>query len=317
MPYARRELRDFARTLAAIDGDADAEALARLDAGGFLLGPGESVNNLRERALRLFDRLDCLDAGLARRGAATLGPGMPEVGANDRIDSRLLEEAGQITERLYGFRLMWAPGFYLAAVGGGGWRWRVGCAWGDADGGMAFLGLRREFRDRARFAFCDRAEILSHELCHLARWPFGGDERLEEFYAYRTSKRPLRRYLGNCFASPRDAPLFVSPVLALMAATAARAVTGGGWPIWPFWTAAMAGPLYLLGKNRAARARWFRAERNLRRIGVALPSAVLFRCVWEEMPFLAAAADANALRRFAREQPDSRWRVIERRFLST
>ena len=288
------------------------ETLVRLDAEGFLLGPDETVPAARARGLRLCDRLDQLDGEIAAGGGARLGRELWPLAEADRIDGDWIAASDDLTCALYGFRLAWAPGFYFTA---GRWRLWGGCAWADAEEGMALFLLRREFRDQDRFLIYRRAEILAHERCHLARWPFPADLRLEEFHAYRTSQSPLRRYLGNCFSGPWDAPLFAAPAFATAVAQAVRTATGGAWPMDIFWGLTVAGPAWLLAKNHVARQRYFRAEAALRALGAARPEAILFRTRWAELPPLAEVACRDALDDFVRERPDPRWRVIAKRFL--
>jgi len=293
----------------AVEIGAAVDVMARLDDAGFLAGPGESAPAVRARGLKLCDRLDRLDdecSGPA--GAGPLGPALAFRDV-DRIDPALIVRAGDATDRLYGFRLEWAPGFYWTV---GAWKLWGGCAWGDPEEGLALFLLRREFRDRECFFIYGRGEILAHELCHVARWPFAAGDRLEEFHAYQTSGQPLRRYLGNCFSSTADALLFAAPSMLLAVAQAARVAGGGEWPMELFWGLALAGPLWLLLKNHAARQRYFAAHENLRRLGVAWPEAVLFRAEWTELPALASLPDRNALACLA--ETDWRWRATARRF---
>ena len=84
------------------------------------------------------------------------------------------------------------------------------------------------------------------------------DVPLEEFFAYRTSPSPFRRYLGNCFIRDYDALLFVIPVFILLGSVLLQSFWLPALPVWPFWIVALAYPAYLLFRN----ARSFFAARN-------------------------------------------------------
>ncbi|MCX6990520.1 MAG: hypothetical protein NTX49_05595 [Chlamydiae bacterium] len=51
-------------------------------------------------------------------------------------------------------------------------------------------------------------EVLSHEMFHAARIEYK-EPKYEEIFAYKTSKIPIRRYLGPLFQSPKESYLFV------------------------------------------------------------------------------------------------------------
>ena len=185
----------------------------------------------------------------------------------------------------------------------------------DTELPFSFFLIRGAFRSRERWFLYNRRELLAHELCHSMRQPLR-DVPLEEFFAYRTSPSPFRRYLGNCFIRDTDALLFVLPVFVLLGAVMVQSFVWPVLPAWPFWIAALAYPAFLFYRNAAARRRVFRAARKLREFGVAKPMAVLFRSTTPEIGELGALKSREEFAACLAEKRDLRWEVIKFRFLS-
>ena len=280
-----------------------------LDAAGFLPGPGESAEAFLARVQAITDAENSLQEQLAAEGTATVFESI-HLSREDAIPPEIIEEAGDLTETLYGFRARHVPGFFLSRDVGLLWG---GCMIGDTVEPLAVFLIRGIFRTRERWLFYNRRELQAHELCHSMRQSLH-DVELEEFFAYRTSPSRLRRYLGNCFIRDYDAILFVIPTLLLLAAQIAQSFLLPQLPVWPFWILALAYPAWLLVRNQRARNRYFRAERNLTRWGIARPRAVLFRCT---TPEIIEIGRMKQMEEFAPLlERDLRWRVIAARFLN-
>ena len=288
----------------------EVEQLISLDRQGFIPGARETSAEFRKRVEEVRERYAEFDRELEtekRReifGAYTVTP-------EDRIAPELLDEAAEVTERLYGFAVRHVPGFYLRRGMGPFWG---GCMLGDPETGFAVFLLRNAFRKRRKFLNYRRDELLAHELCHTARQSLD-EPVLEEYFAYRTSASALRRYLGNCFITDADAWGFVLPVLLLPAAEAVKAGWLPNFPTWIFWLAAAAVPLWLLARNLWSRRLAGRAWRSVAAAGAANPGAVLFRCTLDETTALGRMT-ADEVRRFVRERRtvSPRWAVIAARF---
>lgn len=286
--------------------------LAAWDAAGFLIGENEDAEAFLHRMEET--------AGVNAEFEEELAKGEPvtvfdqfEVSADRRISPELADEAAEITDRLYGFRASHVPGFYLTREIGALWG---GCLIGDPDARFAVFLLRDAFRRHRRFLNYRRDELLAHELCHSVRHVMN-EPVLEEYFAYRTSPSALRRYLGNCFISDRDAWLFLIPVMLLPAAELVRALWLPGFPSWIFWLTAAVYPVYLLCRNALSRRLPERARRVLTAAGVAKPDAVLFRCTLPELSEIAGA-DPGAIAAMvdAKAAGSLRWQVMRARFFS-
>ncbi len=291
----------------------DLDALAGLDAAGHLIAPGESFEAYVERLCDTSDRLYELEGLIKSSGGQELCPGVL-VENKDRIPAETLAEAEAETERLYGFKIDWVPGFFLSKGVGALWG---GCAISFPGNGPSVFLIRSSFRSKERWFIYDRDELMAHELCHVARTPLA-DRPLEEHFAYQTSKSALRRCTGNCFQTQWDAILFILPVFVLLGAQICRSFAGWNVPAWPFWLFAGAVPFLLLVRNQIARATLAKAERALKGIGCAKPAPLLFRCSMEETKEIAGAS-VERLREIIEEKvrdPKSpRWAVIAKRFM--
>lgn len=294
--------------------DFDLGRLAELDASGLIPAPGESLDAFCGRLSRLSSRYAALEGELSSKGRLELLPGLV-LGPESKISPEILAEAASITEGLYKFRIDWVPGFFLSEGVGALWG---GCAISFPEGHSVFL-VRSSFAARRRWFIYDRDELLSHELCHVARAPLM-DRPFEEHFAYQTAKSRLRRYMGNCFQSRLDALIFIVPVFILLGAQMLRTFTALEFPAWPFWLAAGAAPLWLLVRNAFSRRTCFKAGDALREIGCKDPRAMLFRCAKEEIREIASLRhDPAGLREFVMRKAGAelRWSIMKFRFMET
>lgn len=286
------------------------EKLAELDAAGFLIRENEQAEDFLQRVSDIAGTYEAFDAELAANDQVVVFDTF-SVSAADRISPELPEEAAAITGDLYGFAVRHVPGFYLTKQIGLLWG---GCLIGDPDANFAVFLLRNAFRKHRRFLNYRREELLAHELCHSVRHVLE-EPLLEEYFAYQTSPSPLRRYLGNCFISDRDAWGFLLPVMLLPAAELLRALWNPAFPSWIFWILAAVYPAFLLIRNFRSRRLVDRARRSLINAGAKQVEAVLFRCTLSEIAgFAAMSADEADKWITGKCQQSPRWQVIYERF---
>jgi hypothetical protein len=187
----------------------------------------------------------------------------------------------------------------------------------DPDEHFSVMLLRNAFRKHRRFLNYTRDELLAHELCHSVRQSLT-EITLEEYFAYRTSKSPVRRYLGNCFIRDIDALLFVLPMLLLPVVEILRAVRFPEFPTWPFWILALLYPAKLLIRNARSRAVVNRARAALKSCNVRQVEAVLFRSTLDELKtFPEFAGSPEKFLQWAKQHSETelRWQIILRRFI--
>ena len=275
------------------------EALVRLDALGLFAAPGEDFAAFAERleVLRRATREVCEMPGT--QGRLQAAPGVV-VRRGDAIPAEIRSEAWQATEALYGIRPEWVPGFFVNERFGFLWG---GCSLFDPESGLNLFIIRRVFRNRKRWLCYHRTELMAHELCHAARQVLN-DWQFEEYFAYRTAKSPLRRYLGNCFVRPCDAWGFLLPVLLLPVMQFLTVLHLWRGPVWPFWILAGLYPSFLLLRNGRARRLVKQAEKKLRGAGLTAPWPILFRLTAAEIRTVARSRDPEAaLRQWCAGEP--------------
>ena len=180
--------------------------------------------------------------------------------------------------------------------------------------------LRNSFRTSPDYLVYNRDELIAHESCHAARSPMGNDWQMEEFFAYRTSSRSFRRYMGNCFILKSDALVFLAPAFLVLLQQILRTLCFHGFPFWPAWTVLVLSISYLLCRNQFARNRFFRAKKNIMKFyslsGTAADS-FLFRCTWQEISAIAGVSGKNACSIMLKntETCDLRRRTALKRFI--
>ncbi len=289
----------------------DLDSLFSLDSNGFFLAPEESLQEYKKRILLTAEKIAHIDKELRENGEYALFDEM-HFRSEDCIPSEIMSEAAEITRRLYGFAVDWAPGFFLSQ--GVGFLWG-GCAISLPEERIMLFLLRNSFAKKKRWFIYRRDELLSHELCHIARMPLC-DRTFEEHFAYQTSNSRFRRYIGNCFRSKWDSIFFLAPVMILLAVQIAILLLELPVPIWPFWILAGAYPAYLIARNHMTRIQYFRARKVLLEFGAAHPDFVLFRCSKEEIVEISRIRDNNKAKEWLKNKAASelRWRIIMRYF---
>lgn len=288
------------------------EELTELDAAGFIAGCGETEEAFLMRVSRIRTAHAAFEQRLETEGEAEALEGIV-VRQADAVPKEFYDAPAETTMRLYGFAVRHVPGFFLSRKVG--WLWG-GCLIGDPELDFSLFLLRGTFRNRDKWLFYRRDELLAHELCHSARQALG-ETTLEEFFAYRTSPSKLRRTFGNCFIRDMDAVLFVLPSLLLLAAELLRGFFFPAFPAWIFWIPALAYPAFLLIRNQISLNLVRRTQKALVKCGVAEPFAMMFRCTRNELKQLSRIGSPEELRAFAANRGNSevRWRIIGARFL--
>jgi hypothetical protein len=95
--------------------------------------------------------------------------------------------------------------------------WHGGCAWifqMDESAPLgAFLQLRNPFKNNKKYlGIYDRQELITHEICHVARMAFE-EPVFEEHLAYRTSDSKWRRWIGPIIRNSIESMFFFLSLL--------------------------------------------------------------------------------------------------------
>ncbi|MBN1863461.1 MAG: hypothetical protein JW808_01030 [Victivallales bacterium] len=292
----------------------DLDTLALLDANGIIAAPDDNIVSFKKRHRKLLSNIIEFEKELQDKEKIPLFDSIT-VSSKSKIPDNIIMEAAEINRTRYHFQIQWIPGFFTSQSLGLLWG---GCAISFPENALSIFLIRANFAKKRRWLLYRRDELLSHEICHIARIPIN-DRAFEEHFAYALSPSRLRRYLGNCFQSSRDATLFLTPFLILLAAQTTQFIFNiDKLPIFPFWILAALYPAFLLARNQKSRNTISKARKNLAKAGLSRPDAILFRCTRDEIYTIAAfSRDMPALREWLGKRARSRlrWRIIYERFI--
>ncbi len=285
------------------------DLLAELDAAGFFAEPGETFEDYHARLKRVHEKYRAISEELETEAEFAPFDDL-KFSKDDLIGDEVMAEAAEITYALYAFKIDWVLGFFLSSNLGLLWG---GCAISVPEEDFSLFLIRKSFRSAKKWFIYRRDELLSHELCHIARAPLN-DYRFEEHFAYQTSFSRLRRYMGNCFIYRYDALGFIMPVMLLLFIQIMITLEVVRLPIWPFWLVAGLYPIWLFIRNQLSRNMIHKAQSKLAKI-CALPAAVLFRCSATEIDQFAKVADDSIGKLWQEKvEHELRWQVIDYRF---
>ena len=287
--------------------------LAEADSNGFIMAPGENISDYRKRLFDMGNSYSEIEKDIQNTKDYNIF-GEFVLNTEKRINTEILDEAAELTRKYYDFSINWVPGFFLSKSLGFLWG---GCAISFPENQVSVFIIRANFAEKKRWLFYRRDELLAHELCHVARMPVK-DRTFEELFAYRLSPSRLRRYMGNCFRHDYDAVLFIVPIFLLLAAQVSRLFFNleRKIPILPFWITAAAYPLFLLLRNHFNRNVFFRAKRNLEKVGISKPLPILFRAAVDELGKISELKNPDELKKWldGKSESELRWKVMKFRF---
>jgi hypothetical protein len=127
-----------------------------------------------------------------------------ELKASSRLSKDQLKKDGQRCLERYGICPNWVPAYTdnqgLPLLTGG----MAVQIWDEAQvSPKTWFQLKATYRDRPKWLIYERSEIISHEMCHVARLHLNS-KRYEETLAYGVSHSWLRKTLGGALLTPRD-----------------------------------------------------------------------------------------------------------------
>jgi hypothetical protein len=293
----------------------DLPTLARFDAQGILLGPGESGAQLAARVRQLASHIAELRQELSRDGKVDFQ--FTQFAAVDEIPPAVFAAARARTEELYGFSIDWVPGFYTQYRMG---LLFAGCAFYSYEDYFALFILRRSFQARERWLIYSRTELMAHELCHIAH--LGLNSRsYEEIFAYQTATSPFRRWVGGVLRTPRETAILMTTVLALLGAQCLNLALRPPerWHDFPMPQLFALAGLIIAGIVVQYLVALWRVRRAQARLRLVAPAAraILFRCTDAEIAALAALpGEPAAVSAWLaeRQAAELRWRVTLHRF---
>lgn len=286
-------------TLKAVAGE-DLKVLAKLDKHGLMPIPGEDAGAFAERLARLAEALQLLAHDVRKNGNFEVAPGI-KISAKNTIPPSIINEALAVNEKLYDVRPDWVPGFFANESFGFFWG---GCSLSDPESGLALFIIRKSFKQKRKWLFYNRQELLSHELTHAAHQAYD-QWQFEEYFAYRTAHSPFRRWLGSSFIHKFDAWGFLLPILLLPVVQFLNISGTMHLPVGYFWALAAVYPVFLVCRTAWINSLAQRARNYLKSQKVKQTDAILFRMSVDEIKMLA--------RRQMPQGNDLRWQLLSQR----
>ncbi len=292
-------------------GEADLEALTTLDANGLFMAPEESEQDYLERLHQFAKRMHDFKAEMETGDGYVLDD--LKLRPEKSVAQELIKECAGRTNEHYAFRAEWVPAFYINPK----FSWLFGgCAYYSMPDMFTVVILRKTFRNRQRWLFYDRREILSHEMCHAARMAIGS-EVFEERLAYQVSGSGFRRRFGGLLHSPFDTLAILGSTFLLLGMQMLKTFLLPGLPIFPFWMLVIGIVGFMLGRDRRCHRTLKRAIENLDKV-TNNAAAVAFRCSDTEIEQISKLENPEELRGWIEKncEHDRRWQVIVHRFTS-
>ncbi|MDT8389595.1 MAG: hypothetical protein RRC34_03700 [Lentisphaeria bacterium] len=290
----------------------DLDALAELDGRGFIIGADETLEKFIERVKALRIRIEDMEDALDKTGVYEI-EGLTFT-ADRRIPRELIGGVSEITRKRYGFSIDWVPGFF--ADPSFGWLFG-GCAYYFDPDFFALFIIRKSFAEKNRWLIYKRDELLSHELCHVARSGLKADFFEEEF-AYSLSTSWFRKTVGGLFRSGSEAFYLLGGTMLILAARIIQLFVFKSLPLWPF-TLVMTGILAYLGFRLVQLRKLIKTAREKLTAAVGVNAEkVLFRCTDLEILDVCQADGPEAVQTWLsqRREKSPRWQVIHHRFLT-
>lgn len=292
--------------------DGDINTLLSLDKRGFIIGADETPALLAERIRALAANINTMNTALRNNGVYELDD--VKVRADEAIPQDIHREAAAVTEELYGFQIDWVPGFFVnpsfSFLFGG-------CSFYYYPDFFALFIIRKSFAKKRKWMFYNRLELMSHELCHIARIAMNS-VTYEETFAYQTSPNAFRRYIGGLFLRQWDSFIFLGSAFALLLAQIVRTYGVPALPIAPFWCLTPVVVTWLSLRYWRIRRRLTRAMNTIKMLFGKDAPKVLFRLTDAEINECSALRGSGEMNAWLQQRLQSgaaRWRVITARFL--
>ena len=301
-------------------GEGDLKTLSELDKRGFIIGPDESPEKYTER-LKVFEKnLLEMDQELKEKKSLTVEDlSFP---AEEKIPAESFNPAGKITEELYDFKINWVPGFFVTPSFG---MLFGGCAYSFAPEFFSLFIIRNSFKKKKKWLFYERDELMSHELCHVARFAMGS-HKYEEQFAYQTSITSFRRNFGCMMRSAWETYIIMILLFGMLATQISLITFKGEWlasrsfienPVHWFYAALFGFVAFLVMRQKKQNKDFHRTLDMLSKI-TSKPRALAFRLTDEEMDELSTYSEINeeSLKiLILKTSKEHRFEIIKNRFL--
>lgn len=301
-------------------GEGDLKTLSDLDKRGFIIGPKETPKGFSER-LKVFEKnLNEMDTELKEKKALTVEDlSFP---AEEKIPIESFNPAGKITENLYDFKINWVPGFFVTPAFG---MLFGGCAYSFAPEFFSLFIIRNSFKKKKKWLFYERDELMSHELCHVARFAMGS-HKYEEQFAYQTSTSSFRKNFGCMMRSAWETYIIMILLFGMLATQISLITFKGEWlasrsiienPVHWFYTALFGFVAFLVLRQKRQNKDFARTLNLLSSI-TSKPRALAFRLTdpeLDELSSFTSISESSLQELILKTSQEQRFHILKARFL--
>jgi hypothetical protein len=190
--------------------EGDLKTLCDLDQRGLIIGQDETSETYVARLKVFQSNLHKMETELKDNNIFEVED--LKFPREEKIAPEKFNSAGKITQDLYDFKIDWVPGFYITPDFG---MLFGGCAYSfDPDFFSLFI-IRNSFKKKEKWLFYERDELMSHELCHVARFALKA-HTYEEMFAYQTSTSGFRKKFGCMMRAAWETYIFMALLLGML-----------------------------------------------------------------------------------------------------
>ncbi len=288
------------------------EKLAHFDQKGFIYPPNTDPADYIQTARKTIEWADTIKEQLADSGFAEIVD--EQFSDQQEVTAEILNLCLQPARERYKINPGWVPAFFSRRL----LPWYVGgaCFYFQEKGqNQVCFVLSDHLREQEKWLIYTRQEIVSHEICHVARTMMEQDI-FEEPIAYNISESGFRRRTGPVFRGNWEAPALLGSSLFMMLGSIAGTFSGQYW-IQHLTSAPVLVTVSALGiRALKAHKTLHSAMNNLEDYYEENAEAVVFRCTDKEIYELASKKSTEkVLERYKTDPANSiRWTLINQLF---
>jgi hypothetical protein len=274
----------------------DLKTIVQLDQRGFIPGASETLQEFTDRLRNFEKNLTEMAEELKTKKKLTIEK--LEFPEEERIPQTAFNPAGKITEELYDFRINWVPGFFVNPDFG----WFFGgCAYSFAPDFFSLFIIRSSFKKKKKWLIYERDELMSHELCHVARFAMGS-HKYEEQFAYQTSTSNFRKNFGCMMRSAWETYIVMGLLFAMLTTQISLITLKGAWmaertifnnPVNWFYAVIFSFVSYLVIRQKRQNKDFAHSLELLKSL-TDKPRALAFRMTDSELDHLATFKSLNS-----------------------
>lgn len=294
------------------------DELVTLDSQGYFPAPGEEREAFLERVSALQKFQTDVAKQLNETGKFELDDLIYH--NNECVDEKDLYSCQNQSKDKYQFQLNYVPAFFsskgLNFLFGG-----MAISFEDTENKykkgefFSIFQLRKCFRDKEKFLIYTRSEIISHEVCHVARAPFHALE-YEEYFAYQTSDSAFRRIVSPMLWRGTDMVVLMVLLMVVFLAQVYGTFFSHDFSYYLYgWVPFFVYLSFLSVRSFFSRKALSRLRGKMMNLckKAEWVDAVLFRMTDKE---IREAEKSTSLKEYFAAQKDLRWQIIRKRFLN-